>query len=179
VHAAVRLLYAVAVALFLVLTVAFGTLTFYPSQDAPSYPIEPAIARPVGPGSPATVTPDEAARQQEAQREYDRLYREYEDDRAIHSRNVLLVATAVAAAVIIAGVAATAALDVLRVGVMLGGLLTVLWALIYGAADADTGTLFVAALVVLVLLGAVSQPRVRDWIARALRLGPGEDLLGR
>ena len=39
------------------------------------------------------------------------------------------------------------------------------------------GAIFVAALVVLVLLGAVSTERVRGWLGRTLRLGAGDDLL--
>ncbi len=60
---------------------------------------------------------------------------------------------------------------------MLGALFSVIWALIYGANAAGRGAIFVAALVVLVLLAAVSTERVRGWLGRALRLGSGDDLL--
>jgi hypothetical protein len=167
-QSAVRFLYAIAVATFLVLAIAFGILTFYPSPEPPQYP--EAIASPVS--KPAPPSADE-------QQAYQRQYAAYEDDRAAHHRNVLLIATLLAAVAIVAGIAAAGALDVLRVGLMLGGLFTVVWALIYAGGEASTGVLFVAALLVLGILVALSQTRARAWLGRTFRLGEGDDLLGR
>lgn len=168
---AVRFLYAVAIALFLALTVGFGTLTFYPGPDRPEYPVEAEMRVAPAPGA----TPD--PKQAEAQQKYAEENKRFEADEKVHRRNVLLVVTAVAAVALLAGIAAAAALDVLRAGVMLGALFSVLWALIYGANAAGQGAIFVAALVVLILLAAVSTERVRGWLGRTLRLGAGDDLL--
>ena len=168
---AVRFLYAVAIALFLALAIGFGTLTFYPGPARPEYPTEAKFARAPEPAA----TPD--PQQIEAQRKYDEDYRAFQEDEEVHHRNVLLVVTGIAAVALLAGIAATAALDVLRAGVMLGALFSVLWSLIYGVNAAGKGAIFVAALVVLVLLGAVSTERVRGWLGRTLRLGAGDDLL--
>lgn len=165
---AVRFLYAVAVAIFFVLAVVFGILTFYPSPDSPQF----VESKPITGGVYQPPTPAEQA-------EFDREYNAYEDDRGAHHRNVLLIATVLAALAIIGGVAAAQALDVLRVGLMLGGLFTVLWALAYAGGEAETGVLFVAALLVLFALVALSQERIRTWLARTFHLGEGDDLLGR
>ena len=157
-QAAIRFLYALAVAIFLVLVIAFGILTFYPSPEAPRYP--DAIATPASkldvPSGPST----------EVQQQYQRDYETYQGKRADHHRNVLLIATLLAAVAIVGGIVAAGALDVLRVGLMLGGLFTVLWALIYAGGEAGTGVLFVAALVVLGILVTLSQSRARNWLGR-------------
>lgn len=85
--------------------------------------------------------------------------------------------TVISTVALLVGIAATAALDVLRAGVMLGALFSVLWALIYGSNAAGRGAIFVAALVVLAVLTAVSTDRVRGWLTRTLRLGEGDDFL--
>ncbi len=168
---AVRFLYATAIALFLALAIGFGTLTFYPGPERPEYPVEAEMRYAPVPGA----TPD--PKQTEALKQFDAENKQFQADEKVHHRNVLLVVTGIAAAALLVGVAAAAALDVLRAGVMLGALFSVVWALIYGANAAGRGAIFVAALVVLVLLGAVSTERVRAWVGRTLRLGAGEDLL--
>jgi hypothetical protein len=166
---AVRFLYATAIALFLALTIGFGTLTFYPGPDRPDYPMaaEPRM-KPDG-----TPTPQET----EAMRQYEEDSRRFQDEERVHHRNVLLVVTGLAALALLVGVVASSALDVLRVGFMLGALFSVFWALTYGASAAGQGAIFVAALLVLVLLAALSVDKVRAWLARSLRLGSGDDLL--
>lgn len=168
---AIRFLYATAIALFLSLAIGFGTLTFYPGPDRPEYPLaaEPRMA----PAPNATPDP----KQVEAMRQFDEDNKQFQKDEKVHHRNVLLAVTGLAAAALVVGVVAAGALDVLRAGVMLGALFSVIWALMYGANAAGKGAIFVAALVVLVLLSAVSTDRVRGWLSRTLRLGSGEDLL--
>lgn len=167
---AVRLLYATAIALFLALAVGFGTLTFYPGPERPEYPLE---AERFAPGVAPTPSPAQA----EAMRQYEVDRKQFEADEEVHHRNVLLVVTGIAALALLVGVAAAAALDVLRAGFMLGALFSVLWALIYGADAAGRGTIFVAALLVLILLSALSVEGVRRWLGKTLRLGSGDDLL--
>ena len=168
---AIRFLYATAIALFLSLAIGFGTLTFYPGPERPDYPI--AIERKAPPAPNAMPDPQEP----EALRKFDEDNRQFEQDQKVHHRNVLLLVTGLSAAALVVGVVASGALDVLRAGVMLGALFSVLWALMYGANSAGKGAIFVAALVVLVLLAALSTDRVRAWLGQTLRLGSGEDLL--
>lgn len=168
---AIRFLYATAIALFLSLAIGFGTLTFYPGPERPEYPI--AIERKAPPAPNATPDPQET----ETLRKFDEDNKQFAKDEKVHHRNVLLLVTALSALALIVGVVAAGALDVLRAGVMLGALFSVIWALMYGANSAGKGAVFVAALVVLVLLAALSTDRVRAWLGRTLRLGAGEDLL--
>ncbi len=94
---AVRFLYAVAIALFLALTVGFGTLTFYPGPDRPEYPVEAEMR-----DAPAlAATPD--PKQTEAMRKYDEENKRFQADEKVHHRNVLLVVTGVAAVALLGG----------------------------------------------------------------------------
>ena len=105
-------------------------------------------------------------------RQFDEDNKQFQKDEKVHHRNVLLVVTGLAAAALVVGVVAAGALDVLRAGAMLGALFSVIWALMYDANAAGKGAIFVAALVVLILLSAVStdpsarlaQPYASPWL---------------
>ncbi len=128
---AIRLLYAMAIAAFLVMTVGFGTLTFYPGPERPEYPETLRFERPM-PASPSAVaTPDPAS--EAAQRQFDAAQKAFEQAERKHAGSVMLIAAGVALIAIALGLAASALLDVLRAGVMLGGLLTAIWGLIYAS----------------------------------------------
>ena len=49
--------------------------------------------------------------------------------------------------------------------------------LAYAGPDAGSGMIFVAAPVVLLVLGSLNHPALRDRLRRALRLGEADDLL--
>ena len=128
-------------------------------------------------GAQTSQTDEELAAAEEARKAYDDAYEAYRQERADHVRRVLVAVMVIAAALLVAGVTAGAAVDVLRIGLMLGGLFTALWGLAYAAGDAGSGTMFVVALVVLLVLGSLSHPALRNRFRRALRLGHADDLL--
>lgn len=178
----IRVVYAVAIGIFVTLTVGFGTVTFFGGPEAPDFPREARSPLPVKPaeGAPqanATPTPVEIRESEQARVDYDDAYEQYRDDRAVHRRRVLAGVVVLGGTLLVVGVAVAGLVDVLRVGLMLGGLLTVIWGLIYAASDAGSGTLFVAALGVLVVLAAFSQPGVRARFRRVLRLDGADELL--
>ena len=177
-RASIRLLYAIAIAAFLVMAVGFGTLTFYPGPDQPEYPIELQYPKAV-PAAAVGVAPTPDPKMEEAQRRYDADQKAYQQAERVHGGNVMLVAAAAALVAIALGLAASSLLDVLRVGAMLGGLLTAVWGVIYAATvnAADRRTIFIATLFGLILLAILSTERARLWLGRTLRLGAGDDLL--
>ncbi len=185
---AIRVVYAVAIGVFVVLTVGFGAVTFAPGPERPEYPSDArAVAVAVPPDrAPSSQTEEEraAAEQQraedeEARKAYDAAYESYRQERGDHLRRVLIAVMVIVAALLVAGVTVGAAVDVLRIGMMLGGLFTALWGLAYAAEDAGSGTMFVVALAVLLVLSSLSSPALRDRFRRALRLGHADDLLSR
>jgi len=177
-----RVIYVLGIALLVAMTAGFGLVTFYPEPDAPQYPIDkrlPPIAAPAVAAPGATPTPEEIKQQElarAAQIAYDVAWEQHQRDIQTHHRNALAVAVALGLVFLVGGILAAGALDVLRVGVMLGGLFTILWGLIYAASEAGSGTMFVAALLALVVLGSVATPGVRSRLPFA---GSADELLGR
>ena len=181
---AIRIIYSVAVGVFVVLTVAFGTLTFAPGPERPEFPAELRFAEPrplpeERPLTPAQARPpaDEDAAATAARQAYDDDIEQYREDRRTHRRRVLAAAAVLGGVLVVAGIAVAGAIDVMRIGLMLGGLFTVLWAFAYAGGDAGSGTMFVAALAVLTVLAGLSHPALRGRLRGALRLGASDDLL--
>ena len=185
---AIRVLYAIAVGVFVMLVVVFGTLTFFPDPDEPEYPridpprIVPAATAVATPATGEKIEPTPTAEElefQQAMADYNEAYEQWSDDRDAHRRRVLAGITLGGATFIVAGIAVARALDVLRVGLMLGGVLSVLWGLAYSADAAGSGAAFIAALAVLAALLALGHGPTRHRLRRLLRLGEGDDLLAR
>src|SRR5574341_1171606 len=110
----IKLAYGAAVAALVVLILAFGVRAFYASPKQPEYP-QPPFGRPLaappqtGPGlatpTVVTLTPDELARYEEAQRQYQQTYERFEGKRRDYRRNVFLISAAVAVLAVIGGAA--------------------------------------------------------------------------
>ena len=142
----------------IVLMVAFGIRTVYTPPEEPPYPESSPnmrFAMPVPPPASAgaeapPLTPVQAAYEQEQER-YREAYERYREDRADYRRNVFLAAALAAVAFIAGGIAADARLDALRLGLVAGGLGT----LIYGVAQAggDLGETAPAFIFVVALAG--------------------------
>ena len=185
---AIRAIYALAIGIFVVMTVAFGVVSFYEQPERPQFSRLTTVARPLTqPGvelSEAEKTQlaewqaAQEAAQEAARVEYDAANEIYEDEMAIYSRNALALVTLIGLVFIIAGITVAGALDTLRIGLMVGGLASLLWGLGYAASDAGSVTMFIAALLALLVLGAFSHPTLRARLRGALRLGERDELLG-
>lgn len=180
---AIRVIYSLAIGIFVVMTVAFGVVSFYEQPDRPDFPRVTAVARPVGPEASMTAEEKQQlvefeAAQEAARVEYDAAYEIYEDEMATYSRNALALVTAIGLVFIVGGMTAARALDTLRIGLMIGGLVSLLWGLTYAASNAGSVTMFIAALLALLVLGAFSHPGLRTRLGRTLRLGETDELLG-
>ncbi len=166
---AAHLLYACAIALFLGLSIGLGSSAFYPDPDPPGFPYAPT---PIGrEPQPAPAEP----REREA--EYQRAYAAYEQDLGDHRRNLLIGVTALATVILFAAIAASSLPDALRLGFLLGGLGTMVWAVAHTADDVSNGATFAAVFLVFLLLAALSHPRLRGRMRRLARLSPDDRLL--
>lgn len=172
---AARWLYALAVGLFVVMTVGFGVVTFFPDPKAPQQFIpKPAVPASAPGAAPAPALPPPA----DEQEAFQRTYEQYQQDRSEHRRVALAIITIIAVGFVVGGVLATRALDVLGIGLMLGGLFTMLWGLVYAAADAGSGTMFGAALVALLVMIGLGVPAIRQRLQHALFPRGDGDVLG-
>lgn len=168
-----RILYILALALLTVMTVGFGVVTFYPGPTMPEYPITaPKISAPS-----ATPTAAEQQAEIDTQNRYQADQKAYTVANKAHARIELSIVTGIGVLILLAGLVAAAAPDVLRVGLMLGGIFTVVWGLIANANAAGSGVMFAVAALAMVILGAFSLGAPRRMLGRVFG-GGGADLLG-
>ena len=160
------------------LTVGFGTVAFFPDPDRPEdrFPAPiPAPARPIAPDGSLEAAPLPREASVEAS---DRdAWEAFEDARGAHRRRVLIGATLTGGILLLDALTAATAPAVLRLGVIIGGLFTLLWAFIYTGEHAGNTALFVAALVVLLLLAALTSTGIRARLQRLLRVRGTDELL--
>lgn len=164
----IKLAYAGAIMVLLVLAVAFGTRVVYEPPDAPQFPQGP-IFRPIGPdGQQRQPTQAELDEWERVQQEYQERYREYEEDRAVYRRNVFLIAAVAGLVAVAVGISLEPRLDAMRLGLTLGGVGTLLYGVAQAAEDLGRigpAVLFFVALVGLaLLLGAGYR-----WLSRVER----------
>jgi lipopolysaccharide export LptBFGC system permease protein LptF len=163
----IKLAYAGAITVLLILVVAFGTRVVYEPPAQPRF--EDFVGRSpvrVGPdGAIVPLTPEEQARQEEEQRRYREAWERHEDERAEYRRNVFLIAAVFGLVALAAGISLDPRLDAMRLGLILGGVGT----LLYGIAQAGgelgrvgPAVLFVVALVGLALVLAAGY----RWLTR-------------
>ena len=128
-----KLLYAAAVATLIVLFVAFGIRTVYSPPEAPEYPQFPRGSFQPVPATPNEPLTPEQIEYQEAQERYQAEYRAYEDDLEQYRSVVLGICTLFGVLAVAGGVVLKPKFDALRLGLVGGGLFT----LIYGAVQAQ------------------------------------------
>src|SRR5688572_23955246 len=138
----IKLFYAGAVATLLVLFVAFGVRTFYSPPGAPESPnlpfgFRPAPIPPVPAGTPQSVpTPTPQELDFEAQqRRFPEDYERYQDRLADYKRNVFLMVSILAFVAVAAGLSLSSRLDAIRLGLVAGGLATILYGVIQAGGD--------------------------------------------
>jgi hypothetical protein len=151
-----KLLYAASIAALIVLAVAFGVRTFYPPPEEPEFPrATPDLFRPVPP-SPTQPTPTLTPAQQEfeeAQIRYQEEYDDYREELEDYHAVVFAVAALLGVAAVAGGVALSSRLDALRLGLVGGGLGTLVYGVIQAEGDLDS--IGAAAVFVIVALGLV------------------------
>lgn len=127
-----RLVYTFFLGLLLAIFVGFGINTFYPGPEMPKYPSELN-----------TYTNKEMTREQEVvQRAYDKKMDTWNEEMKPYSRNVSIIAMAAALILLAISFIFEKKIRVIADGVMLGGLFTLLYAIIRGTMSADSKYVF-------------------------------------
>jgi len=133
-------LYVVAIAVVLVLLVVVGVEAFYPAPSSPEY-------------DPPTWDYN-STEYQEWEQEWMEAYEEYEQEAAVHDRNIFFVVLPLGAVFAVVGTFIQRRLGIFGAGLILGGLGTMIFALV--PYDLDNMMRFVgiaATLAVLVFVG--------------------------
>ncbi|MFU8795962.1 MAG: hypothetical protein ACNA7X_01515 [Dehalococcoidia bacterium] len=172
----VRAVYAVAIGGLIVMLVIFGVEAFYPAPPRPTPPAFPPVVLEPGRGGPeqscVVLYPgldDQASDEwkqewDEWKQEWDRLYEEY---RSLHHRSIFLVVLPLGALVAVGGTFVRRRLNIFGAGLVLGGMGTMIYAIVPSELDSLLRFVGIAvALVVLVLVGFrvfKSGDRVEGW----------------
>lgn len=153
-----KLLYAAAITALFVLLVAFGIRTFYPPPDEPEFPRAPVdLFRPIPPpatqdGTPVpspTLTPEQEEFQR-AQERYQQDYESYVEELEEYHAVVFAISALLGVSAVAGGIVLSANLDALRLGLVGGGL----GSLIYGVIQAEGDLDRVGAAVIFVIVAA-------------------------
>jgi hypothetical protein len=172
-----KLIYAAAMTALLILFVAFGIRTFYSPPEEPEFPkFNPGIVRPpipVGPGPDVTPPPPtpEQLEFERAQQRYQEEYEVYTQKRADYRTRVFLIAAVLGIAAVAGGVALPSHLDAIRLGLVAGGLGTVLYGVAQAGGDlseAGSTVVFVVVAIGLVLVVASGY----RWLASRDEVAP-------
>ena len=151
-----RVVYVLAIAVALVLLVVAGVEAFYPAPQYPEYPGYPEYPRYTMPPLDYDSPEYEELQQQwnEAQEEYQQALEAYEREAAVHGRNIFFVVLPLGVVFAIGGTFLQRRLDIFGAGLILGGIGTMIFAIV--PYDLDTKLRFVGiavALAVLVFVG--------------------------
>jgi len=162
-----RAVYAVAIGVLLVMLVIFGVEAFYPAPPRPTplrFPaglvLEPATDDPeqscvvLYPGLDDGASDEWQQAWDEQQREWSRLYEEYRQQLALHHRNMFLVVLPLGALLAVGGTFVRRRLDTLGAGLILGGMGTMIYAIVPSSLDSVLRFSGIAvALAVLIFVG--------------------------
>lgn len=134
----IRVIYVLTITAFLIMLVAFGISAFYQPPESPEYSCTP-MPIPVGQTAPSPGTPEyeEWQKQQEewekCNEENSKLWEPYNESMKDYYRNVFFISYPCGLLFVVLGLALRPRLDVIKPGLLLGGMGTI----IYAIAQAD------------------------------------------
>jgi len=158
-----KVFYVLAMGTLLTMLIAFGISTFYEAPERPGPP-QPPMGW-VWPAYPDKIPedPDLTAEEQEYWEAYQEWLEEEQEYRETHDaamsdyhRNVFLIAYPFGLLFIILGLMLPSRLDIIRTGFLLGGVVTIMYAVLQGFGDMSNALRFGAiaiSLAVLIFLG--------------------------
>lgn len=127
-----KFLYSVFIGVLFATLVGVGIAAFYPQPVYPDYPVKLSY-----PEDPKVQTATERSEQIKLQEKYDRESKEYQTKNQIYSRNVSIVALVFAIAALVVSLTLLKTLMLIADGLLLGGLLTLIYSIIRGFETQD------------------------------------------
>jgi len=144
-----KIIYAFFVGLLLAIFVGVGVSAFYPSPKAPEYP--ESLTMPS-----KAPTPEQSEVQIDAQREYDREYKQYRKEAAAYNRNVSIIVLVAAIIFVSVSLLYESRIKVIADGILMGGLFTLVYSIGRSFESSDNKYTFLVVsvgLVIALLLG--------------------------
>lgn len=149
----VRIAYTVFIGILLATFVGVGITAFYPSPKQPEYPIELTKPRPIG-SEDKGFTEEEIQKQQENEK----AQRKFHKQSQIYNKNVSIIAVSASVIILATTLVFLAKILFLADGLLLGGVLTLLYSIIRGFQSQDEMFRFIVVsigLVIALFLGYV------------------------
>ena len=141
----IKFVYKLFLGVLLATTIGMGIATFYTSPKAPAYPDDLATY------SSSEPTPAQQKKYDRQMQKYNRDYERFEDLNKDYQRNVSIIAIALSIVILIVSLVTLAKIDILADGMLLGGILTLLYAIIASFWTEDQKFIFVATLIGLIV----------------------------
>lgn len=117
-----KVLYTIFLAVFLAFFIGLGIEAFYTGPKSPDYPTELQYK----------TTPESTPGQAKLQQDYDQKLKDFQIENSHHSRNVCMIAIAASLILLILSLTLLHNVAIMSDGFLLGGLLTLLYAIIRG-----------------------------------------------
>jgi len=134
-----RVIYVLAIAVALVLLVVAGVEAFYPDPQFPEHPEQPEYpAYPIPPLDQDSPEYEEWQQEyeewqqeyEEWQQEYEEVREEYRQEVAVHDKNVFLIVLPLGVVFAVVGIFLQRKLDIFGTGLILGGIGTMIFAVV-------------------------------------------------
>lgn len=137
-----KFLYTLFIGLLLATCISVGISAFYEAPKAPEYPAETSVY-----DKPTEPTPADL----EKQRQFERESKAYQEKEAVYNRNVSLIAVALALITLAVSLVLLKGVDIIGDGVMLGGVLTLLYGIVRSFGSDEQKFMFAVSLVGLIV----------------------------
>ena len=125
-----KVLYTIFLAIMLAFFIGLGIEAFYTTPKAPEYPSELQYNA----KAPSEMTPQ----LQQMQKDYDQKMKDWQKENSVHSRNTSMLAVACSIIILVLSLTLLQKISILSDGFLLGGLLTLLYAIIRGFGSDDS-----------------------------------------
>lgn len=152
-----KILYTIFLAVMLAFFIGLGIEAFYTTPKSPEYP----TALQFNGKSPSEMSPD----LQKAQKDYDQSQKDWMKADGIHSRNTSMIAVVFSIIILVLSLTLLHKIEVMSDGFLLGGLLTLLYAIVRGFGSDDNKFRFLlvtVGLIVALILGYLKFIRPKE-----------------
>jgi hypothetical protein len=144
-----RVIYVMAIAGLLIALVIAGVRAFYPDPQYPEHPGYPEYPMPM-PAYNSTEYEEWQQEYEEWQQEYQEIQEEYRQEVAVHDKNVFLFVLPLGVVFAVVGIFLQRKLDIFGTGLILGGIGTMIFAIV--PYDLDNILRFIGVAVILAVL---------------------------
>lgn len=141
-----RIIYTIFIGVLFATFVGVGVAAFYPEERAPEYPVAPKVAVPNG-----VYSASESAEMNRQNEEFQKINKAYQERLRIYNRNVSVIALVSAVLIVVVSLVFVRQFMLISDGLLLGGLVTLVYSIVRGFGAQDNIFRFVVVTVGLVL----------------------------